>query len=77
MIVERVKQQGKQNGIIFTFLQMTASKGSKECGILLTFLIYNNKWQFYEIYKKRKGDKYTKKYRKIFLLIHTYEQTRR
>ena len=70
--VERVKQQGKRNGIIFTFLQNDRphQTGSTECGIYcLHFLIYMiQNGDFMKYIRNRKGDKYIEKYRKIFFI---------
>ena len=71
-LVEKIKKQGLENGIKFTFLynDKVHQKGTTECGIYsLHFLIYMiENGNFMKYIKNKKSDEYIEKFRTIFFI---------
>ena len=71
-LVEKIKKQGLENGITFTYLynDKKHQKGDSECGIYsLHFMIYMlEDGNFMDYIRKKKSDEYIKKFRNIFFI---------
>ena len=71
-LVEKIKKQGLENGITFTYLStdIDHQHGDSECGIYsLHFIIYMlEKGDFMKYIKNKKTDEYMEKFRTVFFI---------
>jgi len=71
-LVEKIKKQGLENGITFTYLSndIDHQHGNSECGIYsLHFIIYMlEKGDFMKYIKNKKTDEYMEKFRTVFFI---------
>ena len=71
-MIEKVKEQGDKNGIVFTYFcnDIPHQSGSTECGIYsLHFLTYMTEGGNFKNYiTNKKSDEYMEKFRNIFFV---------